>query len=680
MTTLLLNRTPRFIAFLAGTVLTLLPTLLLAQHGGHNGGGGTGTQTNGNTTLVPGMSLLTNQPVAVRSTNGILDVDLIAKYGEVYMQDRTNHLRLFNGRIPAPTLWAKPGDTLRIRLINRLPHEDMHEDDHHMLNSINLHTHGLNVSPENNEDNVLLEIFPGEYLQYEIKIPTNHPAGTFWYHPHKHGAATVHVGSGMTGNILLTDGEGDIQLPGVKDVQLHINEIPLLPTGEVPDDPFFGFFDPAVRKQWTVNGIAIDKMLPNGNVEVPTIPMQPGEVQRWRITHAGVNEFLLLNLEGHSMSVVSYDGITVPSPQSTNSILIGPGNRVDLLVKAGMTSGNFLFKKLANGVQGPASKEDVLAMVVIQGVSNDMSIPTTLPAPTNRLPDILESEIVRRRNISFEISGLDPGFNFKFTINNKLFDINRVDETMMLNTAEEWTFVNDMNDTHPVHIHVNWFQVVKINGRPIVPQWRDTIILPQKTNPLDPNDGTVTVRHRFQGYAGKYVLHCHILPHEDIGMMALMEVIDPANLTPLQAWRNFRFNSPIDQFDGADMADPDGDGVINYLDFAFGHRPNTAAGMPSFKLTNDFLAVTFGRRKPAGNDVAYEVLKSTDLVNWSQINITNNMVGTPVYYDIGAELVTVRADQPLSGPNAGQREFLQVRAVKPFPKGRPITPEIPDLP
>lgn len=670
------NRAPQLIIWFGVALTSFLSPHLFAQHGGHGGGGE--TTTNSNAILVPGRSLLTNQPVAVRSTNGVLNVDLIAKYGEVYLQDRTNHLRLFNGRIPAPTLFAKPGDNLRIRLINRLPHDehDMDED-HHSLNSINLHTHGLNVSPENNEDNVLLEIFPQEYLQYEIKIPTNHPAGTFWYHPHKHGAATIQVGSGMTGNIIITDGEGDIQLPGVQDVQLHINEIPLLPTGEVISDPFFGFFDPAVRKQWTVNGLPIDQMLPNGNIEVPSIPIRPGEVQKWRITHAGINEFLLLQLDGHSMQIASYDGITIPVPQTTNSILIGPGNRVDLLIQAGMTPGNFSFKKLANGVQGSATKEDVLAIMVVQGTQAGMTLPTTLTAPTNRLPDIMEHEIVRRRNISFEISGLDPGFDFKFTINNKLFDFNRVDETMMLNTAEEWTFVNDLNDTHPAHIHVNWFQVVKINGRPITPQWRDTIILPQKTNPLDPLDGTVTVRHRFQGYAGKYVLHCHILPHEDIGMMALMEVIDPANLTALQSWRNFHFNSPINEFDGADSADPDGDGIINFLDFAFGHRPNTAAGLPSFKLTNNFLAVTFGRRKPLNSDVSYEVRKSRDLVNWTNIDINSNMVGTPVDYDIGAELVTVRADTPLTGPGAGDREFLQVRAIKPVLRGRPITPDIP---
>jgi hypothetical protein len=196
-------------------------------------------------------------------------------------------------------------------------------------------------------------------------------------------------------------------------------------------------------------------------------------------------------------------------------------------------------------------------------------------------------------------------------------------------------------------------------------------------NPLDPDDGTVTIRHRFQGYPGKFVMHCHILPHEDIGMMALLEVIDPQNLTALQQWRNYHFNSPIDQFDGADNADPDGDGWPNFFDFAFGHRPNTAAGIPAFMVTNNFMTVSFGRRIPANSDVIYQVQKSTDLVNWSDLNITNNMVGTPVNYDIGAELVRVRGDSPLSGPGAAPREFLRVRALKPEVEGLPITPDIP---
>jgi len=648
-----------------------------AQHG--HGGNGTVTNSNGGE-IRPGKSIIDHQPLSVYSTNGVLNVDLVARYADVILNNRTNWLRTFNGKLPGPTLHGKPGDTLRIRLINRLPEEGGHgaDEGHGGFNTINLHTHGLNVSPEDNQDNVLIELPPGKYLQYEIKIPTNHPTGTFWYHPHKHGAATAHVGSGMTGNILLGAPDDIPGLEGFKDVQLLINELPLLPNGEVPDQPF-DVFGPTIRKQWTVNGEPIDPVTPEGVMLVPTIPMKPGEVQRWRFTHAGFNEFLKLNLEGNAMHMISFDGITIPKMQATNDVMLGPGNRMDVLVQAPLAGGKFLLKKLKNGVQGDNSRENILAMVVVEGTLVANLLPMTLNPPTNRLPDIAESEIVRHRNITFEISGLDPGYNFKFSINNKLFDAGRVDQTMMLNTAEEWTLRTDVWDTHPFHIHVNWFQVVKINGKPVPPRWQDTVIIPQKVNKLDPDDGTVTIRHRFQGYPGKFVIHCHILPHEDIGMMSLVEVVDPENPTALQKWRRDRFNSLANEFDGADYADPDGDGIPNFLDFALGHRPNTAAGLPVFTnlVTQGFPAIAFGRHKPANNDVVYQVQKSFDLVQWTEINITNNMVGVPVDYDVGAEQIVVRSDTPSSGPDGVPYQFLRVRATRPVVNGSPISPDLP---
>ncbi len=118
-------------------------------------------------------------------------------------------LRSYNGKLGGPLIDAFPGDTLNISLVNQLPpepHSDMaHPMDGamtepHGFNTTNLHFHGMHVSPSGNSDNVLLEISPGRHFHYEVKIPHDHPAGTYWYHAHKHGSSALQLGSGLAGS------------------------------------------------------------------------------------------------------------------------------------------------------------------------------------------------------------------------------------------------------------------------------------------------------------------------------------------------------------------------------------------------------------------------------------------------------------------------------------------------
>jgi FtsP/CotA-like multicopper oxidase with cupredoxin domain len=126
------------------------------------------------------------------------------------------HLRSYvaegaaTGKLLGPTIVARPGDTLRVHLSNNLPEEDPSCQEHpeninipHCFNSTNLHTHGLWVSPAGNSDNVFLSFSPGTSFQHEYSIPSDHPAGTFWYHPHLHGSTALQVTSGMSGALIL---------------------------------------------------------------------------------------------------------------------------------------------------------------------------------------------------------------------------------------------------------------------------------------------------------------------------------------------------------------------------------------------------------------------------------------------------------------------------------------------
>ena len=177
--------------------------------------------------------------------------------------------------IPGPTLRLRRGDVLRIRIVNDLPPNrdpmPANIDQPHHLNTTNLHFHGSHVSPSGISDNVMRRMEPGESYDVEIAIPADHTAGTYWYHPHHHGGADVQVASGMAGAIII---EGDFDdVPEIAAARER-----LLVLGEVVFDAFGMiesmdtlFPEHAVRFL-TVNG-----------QRAPTIAMQPGEVQRWRL-------------------------------------------------------------------------------------------------------------------------------------------------------------------------------------------------------------------------------------------------------------------------------------------------------------------------------------------------------------------------------------------------------------
>jgi FtsP/CotA-like multicopper oxidase with cupredoxin domain len=164
-----------------------------------------------------------------------------------------------------------------------------------------------------------------------------------------------------------------------------------------------------------------------------------------------------------------------------------------------------------------------LAQFVVSGAPVSMGIPSSLPEPTREYPIISDSEIVMRRTITYdEGPNPPPGgkqlfTNYYFTIDGKLYDEMTIDQSPRLGTAEEWTILNKSMETHPFHMHVNSFQLTAINGvKNDPPEVWDTFLVPPAVNGVP---GSITFRVRFQQWGGKSVHHCHILPHEDTGMM-----------------------------------------------------------------------------------------------------------------------------------------------------------------
>lgn len=461
------------------------------------------------------------QPDAMRSSGGLLEATFDCRFAGGTLGSQAVNTRTFNGKFPGPTLRVRAGDRISLAFNNLLPaNTDPGEPDDinmpHQFNTTNLHTHGLHVSPAGISDNVLREIVPGEKAQIAVDIPSDHPEGTYWYHPHKHGSVTLQLYGGMAGALII-EGETDRvpEILAAQDIVMVLQEIRINAQGQTPNFSFPDFIEANSRTKVTVNGQVN-----------PTIFMRPGEVQRWRFVQAMATNFAFLSLDGHKLHQIAQDGVTFPQVQTVDKLLVTTGGRADVLVKAG-DPGTYMLRKEKDCdlfqllmIEGP------IATVVVQGEPVDMRLPTRLPTPAALRP-IQDSEITGRRLVVFNVVFLPSG-EIDFVIDGKKFDPNRVDQKIRLGAVEEWTVANASEFAHPFHIHTNPFLVTSIDGIPLnPPRWLDTVHLPPKGVDQCGNargSGTVVFRIRFTDYPGRTVLHCHLLDHEDMGMMQLIEI------------------------------------------------------------------------------------------------------------------------------------------------------------
>jgi FtsP/CotA-like multicopper oxidase with cupredoxin domain len=433
----------------------------------------------------------------IASSNGLLETTLVVmqsnnQFGAVMANTAT-----YDGRIPGPVLRIKPGDTVRVHLVNQL--SPSVEGPVHDLNTTNLHFHGLHVPPTGAADNVFVEVHPGETFDYEFQVPLDHTGGFFWYHPHHHGNVSHQVGGGMTGGIVI---EGALdQVPEVAAARerfLILNELKLDAAGHAP---------PAHAGMTTTSTLLVTGFL------MPTIDIRPGEVQRWRIVAANGDRFFLLTLDGHQMHQIAKDGFPFASPVAASEILVLPGERIEVLVQGG-APGLYAFKALEydRGGINPPVPEVVLASVLITGEPVFDQLPAVLTPP----PPPAQGPAAQQR--FFDFDQIAPHPNAVFTVSGQPFDPNNILASPVLGTTEEWLITDIMGEQHPFHLHTHPFQVLEVNGNVIAnPIWQDTALIPAQ--------GFIIIRIPFLDFAGKAVFHCHILEHEDLGMMAAYETV-----------------------------------------------------------------------------------------------------------------------------------------------------------
>jgi FtsP/CotA-like multicopper oxidase with cupredoxin domain len=247
----------------------------------------------------------------------------------------------------------------------------------------------------------------------------------------------------------------------------------------------------------------------NGQIN-PSLTMASGETQLWRLANGGAEIFYHLRLDGHAFHVVAEDGNPVWDVRTADALVLPLGKWFDVLVQAGEV-GTYAFETITYDQGNHVYPEVQLATLTIDG---DAQPPAALPASVAVGRNLDSAEIATRRDIFFNDVDDDPVFE----VNGQQFDPNRIDELVQLGTVEEWTIRNVTAEQHPFHIHVNDFQVVGIDGEPVdAYSWEDTTPIPAF--------GEIVIRTRFLDFPGKFVYHCHLLDHEDQGMMGVVEVV-----------------------------------------------------------------------------------------------------------------------------------------------------------
>jgi len=437
------------------------------------------------------------EPSVLTSSNGSLEVTLRAEPANVSWGSTTRYAYTYNGTTPGPTLRLRPGDQLVINLENGL-------DD-----PTNLHTHGLHVSPSGNGDNIFVSVPPGGSRRYSYDIALDHRSGLFWYHPHSHGTVAKQVAAGLAGAIVISDHIDDVAEIAASTERTWILSDPTI--GTTDDVLNVGRMDRMAGRQG-------DTILVNG-VERPDVGAEAGSLERWRIVNASSSRYYRLALDDHPLHIIASDGGRLAAPHAVDQILLAPGERTEFLVtpttagtyglwalsydRGGMGMGGAMM----GGGDSLDSEDVVVATFSVIGESPPAELPSALlNASDLEMPTPSTSRVL-------ELGMSMGGGAMSFTIDDKLFAADRTDIAAAVNTIEQWEIRNTSSMDHPLHLHVWSFRVV---GDPPGTGWKDTINVPANES--------VHVVVPFTAISGRTVYHCHILDHEDVGMMGVIDI------------------------------------------------------------------------------------------------------------------------------------------------------------
>jgi FtsP/CotA-like multicopper oxidase with cupredoxin domain len=530
------------------------------------------------------------EPRNLYSEHGVLKVDLsIHNYRERDGSVRYCYL-LPNGS-DSPALRLFPGDLLILRLTNDLTDTDASASTAHSHTahspavrasdpctsgamtpvSTNLHFHGLTVPPVCHQDDVLrTSVQPSDApFEYRFRVPANEPPGLYWYHPHIHGFSSRQVLGGASGPMIIEGLErATPEVAGLPERVLVIRDLDLVnpdapPSKSEPVLPKMlidrdgdaanngtGFGKPA--KDLSINFVPV----PYPDYPPATIRMRPGERQLWRVLNAGAVTYLnLAVLFGHApqrLGLVAIDGVPMNAPQGRSApvtwvdhIGVPPGARVEFIVDGPPVGVPALFvtRTVDTGQGGENDPNRALAFILATADATEpqSKLPAfSTPLPPPALPWLGDVQPVRVRHLYFSEKLQDPknpnsATDFYITEEGKSpapFDPTATapDIVARQGDVEDWIIENRSTELHAFHIHQLHFMLVDWSGMPVnEPFLRDTVNVPYfKDQMLQYPSVRLRMDFRDPNTVGTFVYHCHLLEHEDGGMMGTIRV-EPAS-------------------------------------------------------------------------------------------------------------------------------------------------------
>ncbi|MBC8190959.1 MAG: multicopper oxidase domain-containing protein [FCB group bacterium] len=466
------------------------------------------------------MPLFAQTEVTIPDTLSGQEFHLVLQNGNFQFQEGIDSETMgVNGPVLGPTLIMEQGQFADISVENQLGEPTT------------IHWHGLHVSAEN-DGGPHTVIHPGETWNPQFTVLDK--AGTYWYHPHLHEHTDEHVSKGLSGFIIVKDDEeAALELPrtyGVDDFPLVIQTKSINPTGEI------------------VAHTNSDTELMVNAVMDPRLVV-PEQVVRFRLLNGSSQRVFNFGLSNNqSFHMIASDGGLLNVSVELTRLMLAPGERAEILVDFALTTGSTTSllsyaAELQNGIYG-AAQPGMMSMQSLDGYNpNPLNgsdfevmrfeiVDPTVNAVTTIVSNLAsdtpltesESDITRQFTLTPEVMGPNS-INGDFLINGSYFDMETINEVIPLNNIEVWSITNQSPIAHPFHIHDVQFYVLDRNGVPPAPteQGRKDVVL---VKPME----TVRFITKFEDFANPtvpFMYHCHMLTHEDAGMMGQFIVVDP---------------------------------------------------------------------------------------------------------------------------------------------------------
>jgi len=444
-----------------------------------------------------GASEALRQPPTLKnlsSVPGVVEVNLTAAPARLQLVPGGPRVPVFayNGSIPGPTLDVHEGDSVIVHFRNELPEVTT------------VHWHGLHV-PADMDGSPLNPVPPGGSYTYTFRISAN-SAGTYWYHPHPDRRTTYQVAMGLYGGLIIRSAHDPLAERGIPERLLILSDNRFNADGSIafPDSQ-------SIQAEIDLeNGREGNVLFVNGQV-APTISIRPGEVQRWRIVNASAARVYRMALPGQSMIHVGSDGGLFEHPVEVKELVLADAGRVEVLVRGEPAGRTVALEDLPYDrympQTRPADWDSTRTVLWLNESTGPRASQVAIPSELRPVPPIDTTHVAEHRVIVMS-QGL---------IDQKRMDLNRVDIRARLGTTEIWEVQNVVGMDHPFHIHGLQFQVLERGGKPEpYRSWKDLVNVTKHSS--------VRIVVHFADYPGKWMYHCHILDHEDEGMMGILEL------------------------------------------------------------------------------------------------------------------------------------------------------------